>query len=67
MRVAQSLGTLASFPPFVLTALILFNVIPQNFGSITGLVAALLLFAGLGWRLVSAMFNRERLVSGTRS
>jgi ABC-2 type transport system permease protein len=67
VRVAQSLGTFASFPPFILTALILFNVIPQTFGSILGLVAALLLFASLGWRLVSAMFNRERLVSGTRS
>ena len=67
VRVAQSLGTFASFPPLILTALILFNVIPQTFGSILGLVAALLLFAGLGWRLVSAMFNRERLVSGTRS
>ena len=67
VRVAQSLGTLASFPPFILTALILFNVIPQDVGSILGLVAVLLLFTGLGWRLVSAMFNRERLVSGTRS
>ena len=67
VRVAQSLGTFASFPPLVLTGLILFNVIPQTFGLILGLAAALLVFAGLGWRLVSATFNRERLVSGARS
>ena len=52
VRVAQSLGTFASFPPLVLTALIVFNVIPQTFGSIFGLVAALLFFTGFGWRLV---------------
>jgi hypothetical protein len=46
---------------------VLFNVIRQTFGLSLGLVAALLLFDGLGWRLVSAMFDRERLVTGARS
>jgi ABC-type transport system involved in multi-copper enzyme maturation permease subunit len=67
VRVAQSLGTLASFPPLVVMTLILFNVIHQTAGLTLGLVAALLLFDGLGWRLVSRLFDRERLVTGTRS
>jgi ABC-type transport system involved in multi-copper enzyme maturation permease subunit len=65
MRVAQSLGTFASFPPLIVTALILF--IHQTIGLTLGLAAALLLFDGLAWRLVSAMFDRERLVTGSRS
>ena len=67
MRVAQSLGTFASFPPLVLTALVLFNVVHHTFGFTLGLVAVLLVFDGLGWRLVSALFDRERLVTGARS
>jgi ABC-type transport system involved in multi-copper enzyme maturation permease subunit len=67
IRVAQSLGTFASFPPLIVTALLLFNVIHRTFGLTLGFAAALLLFDGLGWRLVSAMFDRERLVTGARS
>jgi ABC-2 type transport system permease protein len=67
VRVAQSLGTFASFPPLILTALILFNVIHHPFVLTLALVTALLLFDALGWRLVSAMFDRERLVTGARS
>jgi ABC-2 type transport system permease protein len=67
VRVAQSLGTFASFPPLILTALILFNVIHHPFILTLALVVALLVFDGLGWRLVSALFDRERLVTGTRS
>lgn len=64
VRVAQSLGTFASFPPLVLTALILFNVLHHPVVIMIVLVAALLLFDGLGWRLVSSLFDRERLVTG---
>ena len=32
-----------------------------------GLAAALLLFDAAGWRVVASMFDRERLVSGTRT
>jgi alkylation response protein AidB-like acyl-CoA dehydrogenase len=32
-----------------------------------GLGAALLLIGGLGWRIVSPMLDRERLITGARS
>ena len=32
-----------------------------------GVAAGLLLIDGLGWRFVSAIFDRERLVTGTKS
>jgi hypothetical protein len=31
-----------------------------------GLAAALLVLDGIGWRLVSAAFDRERLITSTR-
>jgi hypothetical protein len=33
-------------------------------GLALGLAAALLVLDGLGWRIMSPMFNRERLVAG---
>jgi hypothetical protein len=42
-------------------------VIHATLGLALGLVAALLLVDGLGWRIVSSMFDRERLTTGTRS
>jgi len=35
-------------------------------GLALGLGAALVLLDGLGWRIVSPAFNRERLITGTR-
>jgi ABC-type transport system involved in multi-copper enzyme maturation permease subunit len=67
IRVAQQLGTLASLPSIALAALIATNVIHATLGLALGLGAALLLADRLGWRLVSAMLDRERLVTGTRS
>jgi ABC-type transport system involved in multi-copper enzyme maturation permease subunit len=67
VRVAQQLGTLASLPPLVFTALIGFGVISRTLHLELGVAAALLLIDALGWRIVSAMFDRERLVTGTRS
>jgi ABC-type transport system involved in multi-copper enzyme maturation permease subunit len=67
VRVAQQLGTLASLPPLAVTALLSFGVIQQSVALGLGLGAALLLVDVLGWRIVSAMFNRERLVTGTKS
>jgi hypothetical protein len=46
--------------------LIAFNVIHATLDLALSLVAALLVLDGLGWRLVSALFDRERLVTGTR-
>ena len=65
-RVAQQLGTLASLPTAVLAALVAFNVIHPTLGLALGLGAALLLLDGAGWRIVSATFDPERLITGTR-
>jgi ABC-type transport system involved in multi-copper enzyme maturation permease subunit len=67
MRVAQSLGTLAALPPLVVTNLFSFNVIHASIGLALAFAAALLLVDGFGWRIASAMFDRERLMAGTRS
>ena len=64
-RVAQQLGTLASLPTAVLAALVAFNVIHPTLGLALGLGAALLLLDGAGWRIVSAIFDPERLITGT--
>ena len=66
-RVAQQLGTLVSLPAVVVASLIAFNVIHATLGLALGLAAALLVLDGLGWRIMSAMFDRERLITGTRS
>jgi ABC-type transport system involved in multi-copper enzyme maturation permease subunit len=65
-RVAQQLGILVSLPSAVVAALIAFNVIHASLGLALGLTAALLLLVGLGWRIMSATFDRERLITGTR-
>jgi len=67
VRVAQQLGMLASLQSVAVTSLIAFNAIHATLGLALGLAAALLLGDGLGWRIVSATFDRERLVTGTRS
>ena len=52
--------------PAVAAALIAFNVVHATLGLAIGLAAALLLGDGLGWRIMSATFDRERLITGTR-
>jgi ABC-type Na+ efflux pump permease subunit len=66
VRAAQQLAILASLPPVAIVALFSFNVITPSLGLALGLAAALLLIDGLAWRVVAAMFDRERLVTGTR-
>jgi ABC-2 type transport system permease protein len=65
-RVAQQLGVLVSLPSALVAALIAFNVIHASLGLALGLTAVLLLLLGLGWRIMSATFDRERLITGTR-
>jgi ABC-type transport system involved in multi-copper enzyme maturation permease subunit len=65
-RVAQQLGILASLPTAVVAALIAFNVIHATLGLALGLAAALLLGNRLGWRIMSATFDRERLITTTK-
>jgi ABC-type transport system involved in multi-copper enzyme maturation permease subunit len=65
IRVAQQFAVLASLPSIAVTTLIALDVITVSL--VGGLVAgaALLLLNAIGWRLVSAMFDRERLIIGT--
>jgi ABC-2 type transport system permease protein len=67
IRAAQQLSILASLPSVVVTSLIAFNTIHAT--ARLGIVLAVLLLVGnrFGWRVVSATFDRERLVTGTRS
>jgi ABC-type Na+ efflux pump permease subunit len=66
VRTAQAFSLLATIPLAVPTALMAFKVIPATLGIALGFAAVLVLADGLGWRFVSAMFDRERLITGTR-
>lgn len=66
VRVAQQLVMLASLPTIAVTTLIAITVIRPTPGLVFGLGAALLVGNRLGWRLVSAMFDRERLIAGKK-
>jgi ABC-type transport system involved in multi-copper enzyme maturation permease subunit len=66
IRVSQQLGTLACLPTLAVTTLLGFDVIPATRNIVIGLTAALLLLDALGLRIVAPMFNREKLITGTR-
>jgi ABC-type transport system involved in multi-copper enzyme maturation permease subunit len=66
VRVAQQLGILANLPSVVVTSLIAFNVIHPSLLLALGAAVVLLVLNRLGWRLTSAMFDRERLITSTR-
>jgi ABC-2 type transport system permease protein len=66
IRAAQQLSTLGNLPLVALSTLVAFNVIQATLGLALGLGAALLIIDRLGWRIVSAMFDRERLITGSR-
>lgn len=65
-RTAQQLAALASLPSIGVSTVIASTLIPATLGLAIGLAALLLLLNGLGWRFVSAIFDRERLITGTR-
>jgi ABC-2 type transport system permease protein len=67
VRVAQQLSMLGSLPPLAILALVSLNVITVSTGLAIGLAGALLVVDLLAWRVVAAMFNRERLVTGRRA
>jgi ABC-type transport system involved in multi-copper enzyme maturation permease subunit len=66
IRVAQQLSILASLPTVAVTTLIALDVIHASLAVALGCGAALVVANRLGWRLVSALFDRERLIAGTR-
>ena len=66
VRVAQQLAVLGSIPLAGVTALMSFGVIKPTFTVALLFAAALLVVNVLAWRVVSAMFDRERLVTGAK-
>ena len=66
VRVAQQLSMLASLPSVAVTSLIAFNVIHASLHLALVFGIGLLILARLGWRVTSAMFDRERLIVGTK-
>ena len=51
----------------MVASLIAFGVIDPTLRLALGLGIGLLVLDRLGWRFVSALFDRERLITGTRS
>jgi ABC-2 type transport system permease protein len=67
VRVAQQLSVLGSLPLLASLALISLNVITVSTGLAIGLAAVLLAIDLLAWRAVTAMLDRERLITGRRT
>jgi ABC-type Na+ efflux pump permease subunit len=66
VRVAQQLATLASLPAIGITALITFRVVTPSVRLAVALAVVLLVIDIRAWRFVSKLFDRERLITGTR-
>lgn len=67
VRVAQQLGTLASLPPIAVVALMATGVIHRTFTVAVLCAVGLLVVDLLALRIVSRMFDRERLVTGAKA
>ena len=66
VRVAQQLSLLFNVPVVLVTSLIAFGVIDLDPGPAIALIGLLIVADVAGWRFVTPMFDRERLVTGTR-
>jgi len=67
VRVAQQLATLASFPPIAVILLLAVGVLTPTFALALEFAAALLVIDLVALRLISGMFDRERLVTGAKA
>jgi ABC-2 type transport system permease protein len=67
VRVAQQLGMLASFPIIGVVLLLAIGVIHPTFAVAIEFAVGLLVIDGLALRIVSRMFDRERLVTGAKA
>lgn len=65
-RTAGQISVLMSLPTVAVTTLIALNVIPATLGIAVGFGAALLVLVLVGWRVVSVIFDPERLVTDTK-
>src|SRR5581483_3987575 len=66
VRVAQQLATVASLPLLGFTSLLSFQLIKPSVPLAIGLALALLAADIAAWRIVSHLFDRERLITGRR-
>jgi ABC-type Na+ efflux pump permease subunit len=66
VRAAQQLSVLGSLPLVAVTTMVSLNVIHPTLGLALGCGIALLIVDRLGGRIVSALFDRERLITGSR-
>jgi ABC-2 type transport system permease protein len=64
-RTAGQISVLMSLPTVAVTTLVALNVIPATLGIAIGFAATLLVFVLVGWRVASALFNPERLITNT--
>ena len=67
VRVAQQLATLASLPLLGFTSLVSFQIIKPSVPLAVGLALALLAVDLVAGRVVSRLFDRERLITGHRA
>jgi ABC-2 type transport system permease protein len=67
VRVAQQLGTLASFPPLGAVVLLVAGVIHPTFSVAVAFAVGLLALDLRAFRIVAKMFDRERLVTGAKA
>ena len=66
IRSAQQLSAVASLPSVAVTSLMAYNVIHPSVKVAFGCGIGLFVLDRVGWRVVSAAFDRERLITGTR-
>lgn len=67
VRVAQQLSTVASLPSVAVAVLIALNVIEVSLLTAVIAAAVLIVLNRVGWRVASALFDRERLITGTKA
>src|ERR1700730_2857111 len=67
VRVAQQLGTLSSIPPLAVVALVSFNVFTPSVTLAVVFALVLLVADVILFRIVAALFDRERLITGARA
>lgn len=65
-RTSGQLSVLVSLPTVAVTSLIAFNVIPATFAVAASFAVVLVVLDRIGWRIASAIFDRERLITSTK-
>jgi len=66
VRVAQQLSALSVMPVLLVAYLISFDVIHMTLALALVIATLLLVLDAFGWRIVTALFNPERLITGTK-